>query len=64
MPLKCCDFPSARIRACRRGLHVAPDLIGDGIRRFSQKGMVPIRLEKTELSEAGQITNMRFRFTG
>jgi len=26
--------------------------------------MEPVRLEKTEVSEAGQITNMRFRFAG
>jgi hypothetical protein len=43
---------------------IAPVLIGDGIRLFSQKGMEPVRLEKTEVSEAGQITNMRFRFAG
>ncbi|MCF6118786.1 MULTISPECIES: hypothetical protein [Mesorhizobium] len=49
-------------------LHVAPVLIGDGIRRFSQNGIAgragAVRLEKTEGSEAGQITNMRFRFAG
>jgi hypothetical protein len=45
-------------------IQVAPVLIGDGIRLFSQKGMEPVRLEKTEVSEAGQITNMRFRFAG
>ena len=45
-------------------MHVAPVLIGDGIRLFSQKGMEQVRLVKTEISEAGQITNMRFRFTG
>ncbi|WP_287121836.1 hypothetical protein [Mesorhizobium sp.] len=49
-------------------LHVAPVLNSDGIRRFSQNGIAgrtgAVRLEKTELSEAGQITNMRFRFTG
>lgn len=45
-------------------IHVAPVLIGDGIRLFSQNGMEPVRLEKTEVSEAGQITNMRFRFAG
>ncbi len=45
-------------------IHVAPVLIGDGIRRFSQKGMEPVRLEKTEVSEAGKITNMRFRLAG
>lgn len=44
-------------------IHVAPVPIGDGI-RFSQNGMVPVRLEKTEVPEAGQITNMRFGFTG
>ena len=43
---------------------IAPVLIGDGIRLFSQKGMEPVRLEKTEVSEARQITNMRFRFAG
>ncbi|CAH2403488.1 hypothetical protein [Mesorhizobium escarrei] len=43
-------------------IHVAPVLIGDGIRRFSQNGMEPVRLEKTEVPEAGQI--MRFRFAG
>ena len=43
-------------------IDVAPVLIGDGIRLFSQKGMEPVRLEKTEVSEARQITNMRFRF--
>jgi dihydrofolate reductase len=43
-------------------IHVAPVLIGDGIRLFSQKSMEPVRLEKTDVSEAGQITNMRFRF--
>ena len=45
-------------------IHVAPVLIGDDICLFSQKGMEPVRLEKTEVSEAGQITNMRFRFAG
>ena len=45
-------------------IDIAPVLIGDGIRLFSQKGMEPVRLEKTEVSEAGQITNMRFRFAG
>jgi hypothetical protein len=45
-------------------IHVAPVPIGDGIRLFTQKGMEPVRLEKTEVSEAGQITHMRFRFAG
>jgi hypothetical protein len=45
-------------------MHVAPVLIGDGIRLFRQKGMEPVRLEKTAVSEAGQITDMRFRFAG
>ncbi|RWD43823.1 MAG: hypothetical protein EOS35_19475 [Mesorhizobium sp.] len=40
-------------------IHVAPVLIGDGIRLFSQNGMEPVRLEKTEIPEAGQITDMR-----
>ncbi|RWD49176.1 MAG: hypothetical protein E5W39_00390 [Mesorhizobium sp.] len=45
-------------------IHVAPVLIGDGIRLFSQNGTAPVRLEKTEVLEPGRITNMRFRFTG
>ncbi|MER8484549.1 hypothetical protein [Mesorhizobium sp. M1322] len=45
-------------------IHVAPVLIGDGIRLFSQKDMEPVRLEKTEVSEAGPLTDMRFRFAG
>jgi hypothetical protein len=43
---------------------VAPVLIADGICLFSQKGIEPVRREKTEFSEAGQITHMRFRFAG
>ena len=34
----------------------------NGIRLFCQKGMGPVRLEKSEVSEAGQITNTHFRF--
>ena len=45
-------------------IDIARVLIGDGIRLFGQKGMEPVRLEKTEISEAGQITNVRFRFAG
>ncbi|MDZ5696008.1 hypothetical protein [Chelativorans sp. M5D2P16] len=44
--------------------HVAPVLIGGGIRLFSQTGMEPVRLEKAEVSQARQIANMRFRFAG
>lgn len=36
----------------------------NGIRLFSQMGMGLVRLEKTKVSEAGQITNMRFRLAG
>ncbi|MCT7374759.1 dihydrofolate reductase family protein [Chelativorans salis] len=42
-------------------IHVAPILLGDGVRLFSRTGLEPVRLERTEVSEAGQITNMRFR---
>jgi dihydrofolate reductase len=45
-------------------IHVAPVFIGDGIRLFIQNGMEPVRLEKTQVSEAGPITNMRFRLAG
>jgi hypothetical protein len=56
--------PSGRGAVVHNEPIIAPILIGDGIRLFSQKGMEPVRLEKTEVSEAGQITNMRFRFAG
>lgn len=45
-------------------IHVAPALIDGGICRFSRKGREPGRLEKAEISEAGRIANMRFRFAG
>ncbi|MCT7378649.1 dihydrofolate reductase family protein [Chelativorans salis] len=45
-------------------IHVAPVLVGDGFRLFAQKGMQPVRLDKTEVLEAGQIASMRFRFAG
>ncbi len=62
-PAEMLRLPVGRIRLVDEVLirHV---LIGDSIRLFSQKGMEPVRLEKTEISEAGQITNMRFRFAG
>jgi dihydrofolate reductase len=34
-------------------IHVAPVLIGDGIRLFSQNGMEPVRLEETEVPGTG-----------
>lgn len=42
-------------------IHVAPILLGDGVRLLSRTGLEPVRLERTHVSEAGQITNMRFR---
>jgi dihydrofolate reductase len=42
---------------------ITPVLIGDGIRLFSQKGTEPVRLVKTEISEAGR-SPACFRFAG
>jgi dihydrofolate reductase len=42
-------------------VHVAPILLGDGIRLFGRPGALPIDLEATEVSRAGAITNLRFR---
>jgi dihydrofolate reductase len=42
-------------------VHVAPVLLGDGVRLFSRPGGSPIRLERTSVQEMGQLTTLRFR---
>ena len=42
-------------------VHVAPVLLGDGVRFFSRQHSAPVDLETVEVWQAGQITNLRFR---
>jgi dihydrofolate reductase len=45
-------------------VHVAPVLLGDGVRLFDRGGREPIKLEKTFAAESGQLTDLRFRVLG
>ena len=42
-------------------VHVAPILLGDGVRFFARQGGEQVALETIAVSRAGQITNLRFR---
>jgi dihydrofolate reductase len=42
-------------------VHVAPILLGDGVRLFDHPGGTRIRLDPLELSHAGSIGNFRYR---
>jgi dihydrofolate reductase len=42
-------------------VHLAPILLGDGVRFFGYPGAAPVELEAIAVSQAGQITNLRFR---
>jgi dihydrofolate reductase len=42
-------------------VHLAPVLLGDGVRLFSHPGTSPIKLEPIGVTQAGPITNLRFR---
>jgi dihydrofolate reductase len=44
-------------------IHLAPVLLGDGVRLYGAPGVARVDLERTTLSESGQITNLRFRVT-
>jgi dihydrofolate reductase len=41
--------------------HIAPVLLGDGVRLFGRPGADPVELERIELDGPGQITDIRFR---
>ena len=41
-------------------VHLAPVLLGDGIRLFGGSGSGPVALRRTTLAESGQITDLRF----
>jgi dihydrofolate reductase len=42
-------------------IHLAPVLIGDGVRLFDSPGSAPVSLERIGLAASGQVTDLRFR---
>ena len=42
-------------------VHLAPVLLGDGVRMYEVAGRSPVRLERTTVEPAGQLTDLRFR---
>ena len=42
-------------------VHLAPVLLGDGVRLYGGPGMGPIELERTAVADSGQVTDLRFR---
>jgi riboflavin biosynthesis pyrimidine reductase len=43
-------------------IHLAPLLLGDGVRLFGSAGSAaPVRLERISLAASGDITDLRFR---
>jgi dihydrofolate reductase len=42
-------------------VHVAPVLLGDGVRFFDRAGGQPVKLEKIRAGESGALTDLRFR---
>lgn len=43
-------------------VHIAPVLLGDGVRLFAQPGAVPVKLEPISVSQPSSVTTLRFRF--
>lgn len=43
-------------------VHIAPVLLGDGVKLYSHLGGSPVKLQSISLSQPGQLTDMRFRF--
>lgn len=41
-------------------VHVAPVLLGDGVRFFARRGGQTVRLVRTAVWETGQLTTLRF----
>jgi dihydrofolate reductase len=41
-------------------VHIAPVLLGDGIRLYGRPGASMVALERTAITESGQLTNLRF----
>jgi dihydrofolate reductase len=42
-------------------VHVAPLLLGDGVRLYGRTGVGRVDLERTAVAESGQLTDLRFR---
>jgi dihydrofolate reductase len=42
-------------------VHVAPLLLGDGVRLYGRPGLGRVDLERTAIAESGQLTDLRFR---
>jgi dihydrofolate reductase len=42
-------------------IHLAPVLLGDGVRFYDGRGAPQIDLERTALADAGELTDLRFR---
>jgi dihydrofolate reductase len=42
-------------------IHLAPVLLGDGIRFFGKPGGTAIELQPVSVTRSGQLTNLRFR---
>ena len=42
-------------------LHVAPVLLGSGVRLFGDEGAEQVELERVSVGEADQLTDLRFR---
>ena len=42
-------------------VHLAPLLLGDGVRLYGGPGMAQVELERAALAESGQVTGFRFR---
>jgi dihydrofolate reductase len=42
-------------------IHLAPVLLGDGVRLYDSVGTDPIVLTRTALAATGQLTDLRFR---
>jgi dihydrofolate reductase len=45
-------------------VHLAPVLLGDGVRLFERSASGPVRLERTLVAESGPVTDLRFRIAG
>jgi dihydrofolate reductase len=41
-------------------VHIAPVLLGDGVRLYDVPGAAPVHLHRTEVSHTGQVVNLRF----
>jgi dihydrofolate reductase len=41
-------------------VHIAPVLLGDGIRLYDVPGAAPVHLHRTEVSHTGQVVNLRY----